>query len=123
MSINVCLATLHPSQLRMMQSKLLRVIASVYVSLSCTSSMTPLLLHLSPCIFISSFTEISCAIVFNLIHFTLALATNVYIFFSKRCKQLQSITSQLVERYALVSGAGGLRVIFTKPLKLSVRLC
>ena len=48
---------------------------------SCTSSTPPLLLHLSPCIFIASFNEISCLIVFTVFRFALVLAS--YIFFSK----------------------------------------
>ena len=70
MSINARLTLLHPSQLK---------IAFTYHTFG-TSSTPPLLLHLSPCIFIASF-DISCLIVFFLFRFTLALAS--FIFFSK----------------------------------------
>ena len=71
MSINARLTLLHPSQLK---------IAFTYDTFG-TSSTPPLLLHLSPCIFIASFDDISCLIVFFVFRFTLALAS--FIFFLK----------------------------------------
>ena len=70
MSINARLTLLHPIQLK---------IAFTYHTFG-SSSTPPLLLHLSPCIFIASF-DISCLIVFFVFCFTLALAS--FIFFSK----------------------------------------
>ena len=62
----------------------------------CTSSTPPLLLHLSPSIFIASFNEISCLIEFTLFQFTLALASyNFFLKFRKsdcfKCKRWQAV--------------------------------
>ena len=70
MSINARLTFLHPSQLK---------IAFTYHTFG-SSSTPPLLLHLSPCIFIASFNEISCLIVFLVFRFTLALASYNFAF-------------------------------------------
>ena len=77
------LTLLHPSQLRMMQSKY--AFSSSFKRLPIAhfarAARRPCYFIFHLCIFIASFSEISCLIIFTLFRFTLALAS--YIFFSK----------------------------------------
>ena len=72
-------------------SKLLQEFQVFTYHTSCTSRTTPLLLHLSPCNFISSFNEISCLIVCTCILFCTCVGYLRVYFFSKRRENFWSV--------------------------------